>query len=429
LLRLPRGSGSFPMLPSSARMLSSGSGTAGGGICLARRFPGRRLSAAGEQAPLVMERHHMVRILLTGNSPDIPRISSLLSRWGMMVQDHTGQLLSSANMTHEKCDLVLMACSAESGQPVCPQMDALQGDAAPILLLGDVPENCACRAHCSRCIPENHWKDEALSDALDGCLASTETWHNTAGDLQGFCDYLQFLNHEMRSPLTAAHNALQILAHELDAVDDPRYRFVRIALRNMRRLCTTMDWNENYLETQARLSTPRWRWHDPAHLISEAYGDDCPCVLKLGITPEVSAQQMLSDEELLRALLQQVLRALHYHAQGSTITLEVRVRECTATMQSMTGTSGGDLVLSFGLERGGSQTPEIGAVARTRLVACDDGPSADLDGLLDFTISRELTRRLGVDLRRPVDGRDGMLLELILPLVPAGADLSCIDAT
>jgi hypothetical protein len=292
----------------------------------------------------------------------------------------------------------------------CPNQLAKSESSAPMLLVGGGPGRRTCRQNCWVNIERISPEGRNLRQALETCLARSEQLRRKSEELNGYQDYLQFLSHELKTPLTAAQTALQLLLGEADDVSDARRReFLDIALRNLRRLGNTITWSEDYLNDRMAPAAPNWSRQGAGSLIVELVrsGDDDELAVECDAA--VGKVELVTDVRLLRSLLRQVNRALRYHAPGARLGLGVTL--------AGGGADGSRLVLAYRIEAGGGA---VGGVARTALVARAEEPGRELLRLVEFTVPEEVRQTLGAELIVPSSPPDRhTVLELALPLSPA----------
>ena len=235
-------------------------------------------------------------------------------------------------------------------------------------------------------------------------------------------DYVQFLGHELRSPLSAVKTALEVLQDELvalaesagepgdDPADgevvptiDPSLKMVELALRNVHRLRRTVDWSQDLLSLShkrpdAELSLVALTSVLDASLagLDQIVGDFDPDL------------QIRTDPDLLGWLLAQIRRVLDYD-DGYRLAA-VRV-ECI----------GERLHLSFcGERRAVAAAGGRCSVNKTTLTlpngTCPDNDADALQHLAAFMISPHLLQELHADLQVVPMAPDRATLCLRLPL-------------
>ncbi len=145
------------------------------------------------------------------------------------------------------CDLVLAAAEAAT----CPAPHP--GDPmAPVILLG-VSGPVLLSRNAWQGLPQDEPDDGLLRAAIQHALEQSAILHQEAdaeGDKE---EFLAYLSHELRSPLTAAKTSLEVLSAELAELDtgDDRSRerrhLLAILERNLGRLQRSVEWNQEML--------------------------------------------------------------------------------------------------------------------------------------------------------------------------------------
>lgn len=212
-------------------------------------------------------------------------------------------------------------------------------------------------------------------------------------------EYLHFLGHELRSPLTAVKTALEVLQDELSAAAQPaddasdgsrasadRLRMVELALRNVHRLDRTMDWSQDLLALahgapQARRCRVALEELLPPDLWE-----------KLAATCDLPDDlQVDTDPCLCRMLLKQLAGVLEYDGRH-------RLAAVTGSVLP------GRVVIALQAASTESDGPDPApVVARTHLVSLQEtgrvDPASDLDRLTSFLVSEHLLQLLGAELQ------------------------------
>jgi hypothetical protein len=219
----------------------------------------------------------MSHVLLCGSAPLLNEVHAHLSRWGMTVERLLEAPGGPGPALLSSCDALVVACDDCESMSWCPNQLAKSESSAPMLLVGGGPGRRTCRQNCWVNIERISPEGRNLRQALETCLARSEQLRRKSEELNGYQDYLQFLSHELKTPLTAAQTALQLLLGEADDVSDARRReFLDIALRNLRRLGNTITWSEDYLNDRMAPAAPNWSRQGAGSLIVELVrsGDD-----------------------------------------------------------------------------------------------------------------------------------------------------------
>jgi len=364
------------------------------------------------------------RVLLSGNPALVEQAQSWLLRWGHSVVRAATEPAFLAAVSVRRVDAAVICCGGGGLGGVCPASLPLPVDAAPLLLLGAGRGDCHRRTGYLEVMPHPGRGGRRLRRALHACVRQAELARRHLADVQVYHEYIQFLGHETRTPLTSALAALEILAAdgvEGDEAAARRAGFARLALRNLRRLGETLEWTEDHLAARTSAAAPRWREGRAGDIVTRAAGLDTPRP-ELALVFEAGVEELpvLSDEALLRLLLRQVFHALRYHAPGARLALRISSPAARTEGWEAAGPAGAvELVLAFRVSSPAGE-PAPGRVARTGLVERGEAPEQELSRLIQFTVSRELLQLFGARLTVPPAG-DGPALRLVLPTVPPGA--------
>jgi signal transduction histidine kinase len=263
-----------------------------------------------------------------------------------------------------------------------------------------------------------------LRRALGYGLQRAELTRRHLAELTGHHEYVQFLGHELRTPITSALAALEILAGEGTVGPEPGGReadFVRIALRNLKRLRETLEWTEDYLDARTSALAPRWRDGRLGELVTQAVGLETPRP-DISLVFEAGAESLpvISDGHLLHGLLQQVCRTLRYHAPGAHVTLRISARVGIDEAAPWRGGTPAEFVVALHV----SWPPDSrgpARVSRTSLVEPGEGPQQELSRLVRLTVSREILALFGARLTLPALEDGAPTLQIVLPTAPPGA--------
>ena len=332
----------------------------------------------------------MTHVLLDNNLKSQVEIRNRLRRWGMTVGALDCQIPGFVWPHIQECDLVIMAPESVPGSD--HKYDAgvaeLSENFAPALLLG-VSGFLLLDRDAWQGLPECNPEPQQLRRAMQVCLEQTAMLRHRAGAGEDREDFLTFLGHEMRSPLTAAKTALEVLQGDLGGLQnpgdgpDPSLKMVDIALRNVRRLHHTVEWSQELLA-------------------SASHGQDNP-LLDLNIDQledfldtryslfwgEISSSVTVhTDLEALAQLLEQAGRALNYTVPGCSLELSI---------------DGGsdeflELVLQAKAPHGGKEIPRVARHGLTPGGPNDDSLSAELRRLVIFVVSHSLASHLEMKL-------------------------------
>ncbi len=337
----------------------------------------------------------MQQILIGGDRSQDMRLRSWLAAWGLT----TGRLpddVHPAQVPLERARAVIYACGAR--QRVVPAPTAVAQAMAPLLLIGaTAPPDLRAAAWLR--IADPGPTGENLAAALKPCLAVA----GGSADGTGFQD---LVNHEMRTPLTAAGTALQTLAMQIERAGGPHLELVDIALRNIRRLERTVDWACDYLAAGAGESPHASAPCETALLDILEDLDDLASgqTLTWSTTAGDWDAVVCLDRESWRRLLRQTLRAIEYQVPHQPIHLELSLLAPAAAGSP----SGLLMVVNLPCAPGSDQRQERRA----------DDEVEQLRRLLAFTVNPALANRLELrfDIMRL---SDRLRLRLMLPLVAA----------
>ncbi len=327
----------------------------------------------------------------------------------------------------QECDLLIISsnsipnnCSAEdSASQESPEL------LAPVLLLG-VSGFLLLDRDAWQALPEINPEPQQLRRAVQVCLEQTAMLRHRAGTGEDREDFLTFLGHEMRSPLTAAKTALEVMQgdlgflHKEGDAPDPSLKMVEIALRNIRRLHHTVEWSQELLSVSS-------------------FGQDCLLrdfatpLLKNFLKEKVSliwgkvpeGLSVNTDLESLAQLLDQAGRALQYTVPGSQLELMVNystgdLSDFDADGEELTDQSAESLNLVLCVQSKESST-ESPKVARHGLVSgapVGKDVAEELRRLVLFVVSQSLCSSLGVGLKVLNQADDYPAIEIQIPLVP-----------
>ncbi len=324
----------------------------------------------------------MPRILIGGDAQGAARIQQWLDAWGLHAEP-LGPDEHPAGVGRERARAVLYACGLAA--PVAARIMAPR-QAAPLILVGDQPAGHLDNLAWDR-VSEPGPGGDNLALVLRPCLDAAAT---LGCDGAGFRD---FLNHEMRTPLTAAGMALQTLALQLEQAGGPSLDLVDTALRNIKRLEQTVEWATDYVadEPDADLDFAL-----PAQLTDLLEDlDDVEPGLDFSWSTGVGDWQARAGigRQRWRRFLRQIMRAVAYRQVDAPVHLDLSVVGDTTGLllvfQLPVGTFRGDLA---------------------------EGEEEQLRRLLGFTVHPDLARRLQLryDVVRTTEH---LRLRILLPLV------------
>ncbi|MHB8079892.1 MAG: histidine kinase [Candidatus Krumholzibacteriia bacterium] len=373
----------------------------------------------------------MARIFLMGDSPLAEQVQAWLLRWGHGVTHAAGEAALQPGGSLRGCDVIVVVCDGHGVEGLCPVALATREEMAPVILVGRAGRSCRQADSPLEHVPDPGRGGRRLRRALGYCLQRTELTRRHLAELTGHHEYVQFLGHELRTPITSALAALEILAGEGTVGPQSGGReadFVRIALRNLKRLRETLEWTEDHLDARTSALAPRWRDGRLGELVTQAVGLEAPRP-DLSLVFEAGAESLpvVSDGHLLRGLLQQVCRTLRYHAPGAHVTLRISARVGVDEAAPWRGGAPAEFVVALHV----SWPPDSRGptrVSRTSLVEPGEGPQQELSRLVRLTVSREILALFGARLPQPPHEHGAPALRFVVPGVPAGATavFSCV---
>jgi hypothetical protein len=356
----------------------------------------------------------MAHILLGGDLRGATATRAHLLDWGMTVGDWSvGEDWPSV----QQCDaLILVLPGAEQAPPetTIPARKPAAAPPAPLLLLGELPGSLLLSREAQRVVPAAGPQGVDLKRALEDCLCESRLRREAtaAADCRdSLPGYLQFLGHELRSPLTAAKTALEVLQGELgglqtEAADegDSRLKMLDIALRNIQRLHRTVDWSQDLLQLEWSLPEGEWKTLDLAEVAGLLPGRP-----RCRIQEPLRQCTIHADQGLLGVLLKQAVRVLDYVNPDHNLTCRFQGEGDEQEMAV--------LWLIPEVDDLGSQPPRV---VRTGLPHPGDGPEGEalqeLASLADYIISSSLLARLQVRVRAVADAGGQPCLTLAFPL-------------
>jgi hypothetical protein len=355
----------------------------------------------------------VTHVLLDRNLDSGKEIRHRLSQWGMTMGQFDSLHPDFQWPTIQECDLVIMrTCLSNSFCADLP--DENHEPLAPVILLG-VSGNLLLARDAWQVLPQSNPDSQELRRAIQSCLEQVALLRHGAATGQDREDFLSFLGHEMRSPLTAAKTALEVLQGDLgglDSQDDagsPHLKMLAIALRNVRRLSQTVEWCQELMASSPGEQNIQLR--DLAGVqLQEALGKENP-----GRWSESALQLMLhTDTQSLSVLMDQVVRALHYAIPDCQAELNAA---CSSEQQ-------GALSLTLSPARGSVQdgAPRVSRLGLASSDLSGDCPSADLQRLVRFVISGVLVSRLGVGLEVVGSKVEDLGIRILVPGAVAATD-------
>ena len=359
-----------------------------------------------------------------GDSTLAEQVQTWLLRWGHSVTHAASEAAFQTGGSLRRSDAIVVVCDGHGVEGLCPVALATREETAPVILVGRASRVCRHADSSLDQVPDPGRGGRRLRRALGYCLQRGELTRRHLAELTGHHEYVQFLGHELRTPITSALAALEILAGEGTVGPEPGGReadFVRIALRNLKRLRETLEWTEDYLDARTSALAPRWRDGRLGELVTQAVGLETPRP-DLSLVFEAGAESLpvFSDGHLLRGLLQQVCRTLRYHAPGAHVTLRISARVGIDEAAPWRGGTPAEFVVALHV----SWPPDSrgpARVSRTSLVEPGEGPQQELSRLVRLTVSREILALFGARLTLPALEDGAPTLQIVLPAVPPGA--------
>jgi len=364
----------------------------------------------------------VAHILIGGDFEAGASVRSLLQQWGMTCGRWAGPEAEPGYPTIDECDAVILV--HPTAAVPSPDPDRESGTPlAPMVLLGIHPGRVLLARDAWQVVPETGPDGAELKAALTACLERTYRLRGDSArprwdeDKQG---YLHFLGHELRSPLTAAKTALEVLQGELggmspgghnpgpdledEGLRDSRLKMLDIALRNIQRLHRTVDWSQDLLELEAALPEEQCSLI-PVAKLAEAVEE----VAGFQLEDEARERFLESDPHLLRILAEQMVRVLEYALPGCPLSGVIRLDPARTDC------------LEMGLfPAAGCRYPEGPRITRTHLASvAGSGQSSireELDRLRDYVVSGGLLDRLRgrVSVQDGPGGMPGLVLGLEL---------------
>jgi hypothetical protein len=367
----------------------------------------------------------MAHILIGGDSSAGSAVSSLLQQWGMTSGRIPVGIEGAQRPTINECDAVILVHPfAGSFTPEPGGPDSIPP--APLLLLGVHPGRVLLARDAQQVVLDPGPAGAQLKSALQACLDRTTHLRgrlNQAGRQGDQDGYLHFLGHELRSPLTAAKTALEVLQGELGGMEEDqtgppgesvadrkaRLKMLDIALRNIKRLHRTVDWSQDLLEYES--SSPASQL---LRLSGESLAEIMGQAVNFNIQEAVRGRYLESDPKLLRILAGQLVRVL-----------DIALPECPLAGElGLAGEGDGclEMVLRPLKAQGCLDGPRI---TRTHLTpasgSCECTPCQELERLAGYVVSTTLLEQLQAVLRVQLDPDGVPTLALRLDLVDSAS--------
>ncbi|MFT5232439.1 MAG: signal transduction histidine kinase [Candidatus Krumholzibacteriia bacterium] len=341
-------------------------------------------------------------VLLGGDEQQVTTMHALLTQWGV-----TASRLASLDAvpTVLDCDAVILqgdflqyretnlgSLSDGTGGAV--------GPAAPLIFIN---------AHAGEAstVPAN-WQVMNQTKS-DGAALQAALWSafGLAESLRGALDnesYLQFLGHEMRSPLTALKTSLDELAQVMHKSSDDELKMLAIARRNVQRLHETVEWNQEMLSANAAAESVNFRTSSIASLaryLAEADHDIC-------MSSRVTETTLETDYNLVDKLLCQMTRVLNLVCPGTELDVQLFHGEGT----------GDGICLKVSPETPRAVSASI--VRQRNLVALGEpkAVTAELERLTHIVVADCLVAAIGAELKTVHTENEAPALVLTLPVGP-----------
>ena len=369
----------------------------------------------------------MAHILLGGDLRNGPAVRSLLREWGMTCSLWSSEDPGFALPSIDECDATILILPSDAA-PSSPSGGPAAAPPAPLILLGEYPGPLLLARDAWRVVNDPGPEGVDLKFAVQSALEQSQRLRghhlplarpNPKVDQEG---YLQFLSHELRSPLTAAKTALEVLQGELGGLlgpgenqpresgskgnsqGDARLAMVDIALRNIKRLHRTVDWNQDLQELEKSVLSGQW-----SRVLVEELGMVAAETMDLVIEEGARGLELESDRNLLRVLMGQMTRVLDYALPGCPLRGVVRVDSARSRC----------LELAMQPQNAGP-LPDEPRIMRTRLARAtgqqESSPQEELERLVGYVVSRPLLDRLHarVLVCQDAEGIPGLVLRLVL---------------
>jgi len=338
---------------------------------------------------------------------------SLLLQWGFTVGALSAICPEDGTVTAEDCDLIVAV-----GPPGADESAIVMVPETTVAVLWVGCERAGGRQRADVRIPlgESGCDPAVLRSALQTCQKQAHE-ARAGGVADNGREFLHFLGHELRSPLTAVKTALEVLQGDLGGlgeVGEPvsnregaeaNLRMLELALRNVRRLHQTVDWTHDLLALAETRPQVRWSARAMADLVARL-STEFETAADVRCDAESRAQVIDTDPELVCRLVGQVLRVLQCVAPGQSPALHVAL-----TMEPRRS-----LRLTASLPDNGTNTGP--RVQRTSLVSSRvlgaESAGEELERLARFMVSPVLLKQLGahLDVSAESDPRDIIVLDM-----------------
>jgi His Kinase A (phospho-acceptor) domain len=290
---------------------------------------------------------------------------------------------------------------------------------APVILLG-VSGSLFLDREAWQALPEANPGVNALRQALQVCLKQVGLMRHMSQTNVEREDFLSFLGHEMRSPLTSAKTALEVLQGDLGGLGepaeerDPRLKMLEIALRSVRRMHDTVEWSQDLMGLASVSESV---------VLRNVEAPECVEILKRGLPLEGDLpglpSQLHTDPEALAQLMDQIARAMTFSSPESRPTLTFQPADSRPNHLC--------LVLTPSLGARVKRQPKISRLGLASPDSSGSSVESELERLMGFMVSQVLVSNLGVDLEiRQGESQNEEVLVRV-PLVPANEDSRLAD--
>lgn len=330
----------------------------------------------------------MTHVLLEKNLDSGTDIRHWLGRWGMTMGEFDSCQPNVQWPTILQCDLVIMDAG---GAEALSADKTLESDEplAPVILLG-VSGSLLLARDAWQALPQSHPDSNELRLAVQTCLEKVALLRHGPASGQDREDFLSFLGHEMRSPLTATKTALEVLQGDLGGLGsqekstNPQLKMLEIALRNVRRLHHTVEWSQELMASSPVQQNI---------LLRDFQGSELKEVLgKINASewePGALQASVHTDADGLSMVMDQVVRALHYALPQCQ---PLWSAQCSAEDE-------GALNLTLSPACGSVQdgAPRISRLGLASSAFQGDSATGELERLVRFVVSGVLVSCLGVD--------------------------------
>ncbi|MCP4291860.1 MAG: hypothetical protein GY780_08510 [bacterium] len=360
----------------------------------------------------------MTHVLLDIRLSSYREIHSRLRRWGMTLGTFDIQSADPDWPASHQCDLALLDSNTASAlgkirRPANLLMNPEQQ--APIILLG-VSGPLLLDRDAWQGLNQNNPDSRTLRQAMQVALEKSYRRNNHSEENEDQGDFLTFLGHEMRTPLTAVKTALEVLEGDLGgmgiktAEDDPQLKMVALALKNVRRLQHTIEWSQEMLASSGGQSKA-----ELGLLSCEKLESFLQEKFELKEADFPAETQVMTDLTALDDLVVQCSRALDYTFADRGVESRVHFE---GEPEKGTGWLHVDL-LPVSLPSNVT-VPRISRFGLESLNNQAQGSGCELQKLTGFVVSGGLKEYLGVELEifQDSEGQSGIRISLVLQARP-----------